>query len=229
MKWTTDLCGSLLQMHYANSLPFCKSLPYVCTDQLKNHCNVVVSENLTITLQCATLVFFESFRWTIFFEFGRKKKVAGNGLLLGPHACQKETWFFSAKCHCTSLPIRDVGIEIRDAILLGLNFDKGLLFLFITLAQTLYSTSQPGPGAAREKFDALTSPIWTLNVTQSFLFRDPFGVPRGRVGRVMLVLRTVPELAGRFVQNLVEMGPAVKRGHGHFCTYRLDFSEAFRV
>jgi len=41
----------------------------------------------------------------------------------------------------------------------------------------IYSyTSQPGPGAAREKLDELTSPIWTFYVTQGFLSRDPFGV-----------------------------------------------------
>jgi len=37
--------------------------------------------------------------------------------------------------------------------------------------------------------------------------------PRGHVGGVKLVLRTFPELAGRSMQNLVEIGPAVKRGH----------------
>jgi len=35
--------------------------------------------------------------------------------------------------------------------------------------------SQPGPGASQEKFDELTSPIWTFYVTQSFLSRGPFG------------------------------------------------------
>jgi len=34
--------------------------------------------------------------------------------------------------------------------------------------------------------------------------------PRGQVGRVRLVLRTFPELVGRSVQNLVEIGPAVR-------------------
>jgi len=39
-----------------------------------------------------------------------------------------------------------------------------------------------------------------------------WGTPgsRGRVGGVMLVLRTFPELVGRSVQNLVEIGPAVQ-------------------
>jgi len=32
---------------------------------------------------------------------------------------------------------------------------------------------------------------------------------RGRVGGVMLVLRTIPGLVGRSVQNLAEIGPAV--------------------
>jgi len=36
-------------------------------------------------------------------------------------------------------------------------------------------TSQPGPGTGWEKFDKLTSPIWTFYVTQSFLSCDPFG------------------------------------------------------
>jgi len=62
----------------------------------------------------------------------------------------------------------------------------------------LLKTSQPGSGAAREKFDALTS----------------FGVwgtlwSGGWVGAVMVVLRTIPGLVGRSVQNLVEIGPAV--------------------
>jgi len=34
-------------------------------------------------------------------------------------------------------------------------------------------------------------------------------MPRGRVSRVALVLRTFPELVWRFVQNLAEIGPAV--------------------
>jgi len=39
-----------------------------------------------------------------------------------------------------------------------------------------------------------------------------WGTPgsRGRVCGVMLVLRTFPELVGRSVQNLVEIGPAVR-------------------
>jgi len=39
----------------------------------------------------------------------------------------------------------------------------------------LFKTSRPGPGAAREKFDKLMSPIWTFYITQSFLSCDPFG------------------------------------------------------
>jgi len=42
-------------------------------------------------------------------------------------------------------------------------------------------------------------PIWVLE----------FGVPWGQVGEVMLVLRTFPELVGRSVQNLLEIGLAV--------------------
>jgi len=35
-------------------------------------------------------------------------------------------------------------------------------------------------------------------------------VSGGQAGGVMLVLRTFPELTGRSVQNLVEIGPAVR-------------------
>jgi len=70
-------------------------------------------------------------------------------------------------------------------------------------------TSQLGPGAAQEIFDELTLPIWTFYVTQSFLSRDHLGFGVW-VGGIMLVLRTFPELVGRSVQNLVEIGPAVR-------------------
>jgi len=49
---------------------------------------------------------------------------------------------------------------------------------------------------------------------------------KSRVCRVMLVLRTFPELVGRSVQNLVEIGAAVRAGKGyigknsHFYIYR---------
>jgi len=68
----------------------------------------------------------------------------------------------------------------------------------ISYILSLNITSQPGPGAAREKFDELTSfGVWgTLG-------------SGGRVGAVMLVLRNIPGLVGRSVQNLVEIGPAV--------------------
>jgi len=49
----------------------------------------------------------------------------------------------------------------------------------LLLCFALFITSQPGPGAARKKFDELTSPIWTFYGSQSFLSRDPFGVTRG--------------------------------------------------
>jgi len=73
-----------------------------------------------------------------------------------------------------------------------------------------YYTSQPGPGAAREKFDELTLHKVFFPVT-----RLGFGVwgtlgSRGWVGGVMLVLGTFPELVARPVQNLVEIGPAVR-------------------
>jgi len=47
---------------------------------------------------------------------------------------------------------------------------------------------------------SLPLPVWVLE----------FGVPKGQVGGVMLVLRTFPKLAGRSVQNLVEIGPSVR-------------------
>jgi len=83
--------------------------------------------------------------------------------------------------------------------------------------EKILTTSQPGPCAAQEKFDELTPPIWIFYVAQSFLFHLDFGVwgipgSRGWVGRVMLVLRTFPELVGRSVQNW-SCGSGVKRGH----------------
>jgi len=39
----------------------------------------------------------------------------------------------------------------------------------------IYLTSRPGSGTTREKFDELTSPIWTFFVKQSFFYSDPFG------------------------------------------------------
>jgi len=71
-------------------------------------------------------------------------------------------------------------------------------------------TSQPGPGAAREIFNANF-------VKQSFFSSDiclgfgAQGTPGSgvQVGRVILVLRTFPELVWRSVQNLVEIGAAV--------------------
>jgi len=45
---------------------------------------------------------------------------------------------------------------------------KNIIFILLL-------TSQPGPGAAREKFDELTSPIWTFYINESFLSRYPFG------------------------------------------------------
>jgi len=70
---------------------------------------------------------------------------------------------------------------------------RGECYLSLYLQSSIYITSQPGPGAAREKFG-----VWgTLG-------------SGGRVGGVMLVLRTIPGLVGRSVQNLVEVGPAVR-------------------
>jgi len=55
----------------------------------------------------------------------------------------------------------------RGTVSLG---QLGLFDIFFLL-----STSQPGPGAAREKFEELISPIWIFYVTQSFLSRNPLG------------------------------------------------------
>jgi len=68
--------------------------------------------------------------------------------------------------------------------------------------------SQQGPGAAQEKFEELTlhkvfSPVTHLG----FRVWGTLG-SRGRVGGVMLVLRTFPELVVRPVQNLVKIGPS---------------------
>jgi len=71
-------------------------------------------------------------------------------------------------------------------------------------------TSQPGPGTAQEKFDELTSHKVFSPVTN--LGFGVWGTPgsRDQVGGVILVLRTFPELVGRSVQNLVEIGLAVR-------------------
>jgi len=53
--------------------------------------------------------------------------------------------------------------------------DFSITILVTYRIRRLYKyTSKLGPGAAREKFNELTSPIWTFYVTQSFLSRDPF-------------------------------------------------------
>jgi len=64
-----------------------------------------------------------------------------------------------------------------------------------------FNTSQLGPGAPRQKFNEVESLIWTFYVTQSFspVICKGFGVwgtleSGGRVGWVILVLRTFPEL-----------------------------------
>jgi len=70
-------------------------------------------------------------------------------------------------------------------------------------------------------------PIWTFSVTHLSL--GVWGNPgsRGWVWGVMLVLRTFPELMGRSVEILVEIGPAVRAWkvdigtNSHFYIYRL--------
>jgi len=77
-------------------------------------------------------------------------------------------------------------------------------------------TSQPGPGATQENLMSLCYPSGHFTLHKVFshmtcLGFEVLGTPRSRgwVGRDILVLRTFPELAGRSVQNLVEIGPAV--------------------
>jgi len=49
-------------------------------------------------------------------------------------------------------------------------------FIQLTVLFTyIKNYSQPGPGAAKEKFNEVKSTNWTFYVTQSFLSRDPFG------------------------------------------------------
>jgi len=96
-----------------------------------------------------------------------------------------------------------------------LNNQVLLIFFYVRHCLSLLFISQPGPGAGREKFNEIKSPIWTFYVTQSFLSSglgfEVWGTPESgaRVGGIIIVLRTFPELVGRFVQNLVEVGPAV--------------------
>jgi len=91
----------------------------------------------------------------------------------------------------------------RDAIKSSYFINK--IFIFI-----LYYTNQPGPGAAWEKFDELT--LHKVFFPMTRLGFGVWGTPGSWdwVGGVMLVLRTFPELVGRSVQNLVEIGPAVQ-------------------
>jgi len=84
------------------------------------------------------------------------------------------------------------------------------------------TTSQPGPGTARKKLMSLRHPSghFTLHKVFSPLAHLGFRVwgtqgSRGWVGRVMLVLRTFPELVGRSVQNLVKIGPMVWAWKGY--------------
>jgi len=72
-----------------------------------------------------------------------------------------------------------------------------------------YNTSDPGPGAAQEKFNAffVKKKFFSCN-----LFRfGSLGYPgvRGRVGRVILMLKNFPDLVWKSVQNLVWIGLAV--------------------
>jgi len=65
-------------------------------------------------------------------------------------------------------------------IFILLSIPSWVVFGYPSLGQTktfskILKTSQPGPGAAREKFGELTSPTWTFYVTQGFLSRDLLG------------------------------------------------------
>jgi len=59
-------------------------------------------------------------------------------------------------------------IKIRNLMLMR-NPDMGIQ---ITQTCNIFTTSQLGPGAAREKFNEIKSLIWTFHVTQSFFSSD---------------------------------------------------------
>jgi len=74
----------------------------------------------------------------------------------------------------------------------------------------LFFTSQPGSGTARKKFNASFVKQRFFSPVMCLCF-GVWGSPESgdRIGGVILVLRTFPELVGRSVQNLVEIGIAV--------------------
>jgi len=57
-----------------------------------------------------------------------------------------------------------------------IEFNKGYSKLYLFPFMLYYTT---GPRRCPEKFNELTSPIWTFNVIQSFLSCESFGVPPG--------------------------------------------------
>jgi len=93
-------------------------------------------------------------------------------------------------------------------------------------------TSQPGPSAAREKFNGIKSPIWTFFVKQSFFSSNLFRClslgyhwVRGLGWRDGQVLRT-PDLVWRSVQNLVEIGMAVRAWKRDFFVWDMPTQDA---
>jgi len=77
----------------------------------------------------------------------------------------------------------------------------------------IFDTSQPGPGAALEKFNEIQSAICIFFVKHIFFscdlprFCSPG--PEGQVGRVIVVKRTFFELVWSSMQNLVDIGSLV--------------------
>jgi len=87
-------------------------------------------------------------------------------------------------------------------------------------------TSQPGPGDAWEKFNEIKLPIYTFYTTKSFLSRDQsefwsLGYPgvQGLGWRGHACVKNLPRVGVEVVQNLVEIGPAVRAWKGNIGKY----------
>jgi len=81
---------------------------------------------------------------------------------------------------------------------LGLKFKLNLFFIILGI---FFNQSN-------QHFYIVTNKVFSPVTHLDFGVWGTLG-SRGWVGGVMLVLRTFPELVGRSVQNLVEIGPAV--------------------
>jgi len=104
----------------------------------------------------------------------------------------------------------------------GSGVKRGHRYVYRDKQSLLYiENSQPGPVLPGKNLMSLchSSGHFMLHKVFSPVIRLGFRVlgtlgSKGWVGRVMLVLRTFPELVGRSVQNLVEIGPAVRAWKG---------------